>query len=216
MSFLNELKSQAQSVKDSQHSLQQDLAAVTKATELACQVAWKYWQDFCAQLNVLQPPAPGRYSLDGKAPFPELQLRNFRCDARKKMHRSQEMFDYVGLVWDLLPTTGKVAQHSVTVNFPPDLERVQQRLSLGNVRYERKEQRHPETNKLQAYVFEYDTQSRGSAVMTADQDLGVIAFRVVNVGEFGVLSTSYPAAQVTSGLLDELAKKIVGQPSRFG
>jgi isocitrate/isopropylmalate dehydrogenase len=31
-----------------------------------------------------------------------------------------------------------------------------------------------------------------------------------------VLNTSYPAAQVTHALMDELAKKLVGQPSRFG
>ena len=52
--------------------------------------------------------------------------------------------------------------------------------------------------------------------LTPDHDTGAIAFRVTNVGGFGVLTTRYPAAQVTNRLLDELAKKLVGQPSRFG
>ena len=52
--------------------------------------------------------------------------------------------------------------------------------------------------------------------LTPDHDAGRIAFRVINVGGFGVLNTVYPAAQVTPSLLDELAKKLVGQPSRFG
>jgi hypothetical protein len=215
MSFLNQLKSQAEQLRDQQSGSTQDLAAITKTTEMACVTAWKYLQDFCAQLNVIKPPASGRYSLDGKAAFPQLQMLNFRCDSRKKMHRGQEMFDYIGVAWDLLPTTGQVATHSVTVNFPPDLERVTKRLSFGQIKHERKDLRHPDTNKLQAYVFEYQTQSRGSVTLTPDQDIGQISFRLVNTEDFGVNNINYPAAQVTSGLLDELAKRIVGQQSRF-
>ncbi len=215
MSFLNQLKSQAEQVREQQTGAVQDLTAVTKSTELACVTALNYLRDLCAQLNVIKPPAAGRYSLDGKSQFPQMQMLNFRCDSRKKMHRGQEMFDYIGAAWDLLPTTGKVAMHSVSVNFPPDLERVTKRLSAGQILHERKDQRHPETNKLQAFVFEYQTQSRGSVTLTPDQDTGQIAFRLVNTEEFAIDNITYPATQVNSGLLDELAKRIVGQQSRF-
>lgn len=215
MSFLNQLKNQAQTVRAQESGFQQDLAEVTQATENACITALTYLRDLCAQLNVIKPPAAGRYSLDGKAPFPQMQMLNFRCDARKKMHRGKEMFDYIGIGWDLLPATGKVATHSVTVNFPPDLERVTKRLSFGHINHDRKEQRHPETNKLQAYIFEYQTQSRGSVTLTPDQDTGQIAFRLSNLEEFDIDNITYPAQKVTSGLLDELAKRVVGQQSRF-
>ena len=215
MSFLNELANQASTLRQQQAGLAQDLTAVTLATENACITAWKYLQDLCAQLNVIKPPAAGRYSLDGKAQFPQLQMQSFRCDARKKMHRGKEMFDYIGASWDLLPTTGQVATHSITVNFPPDLERVTKRLSFGQVQHERKDIRHPETNKLQAYTFEYQTQSRGSVILTPDQDTGQISFRLSNLEEFGINNIQYPVGQVTASLLDELAKRIVGQQSRF-
>ena len=65
-------------------------------------------------------------------------------------------------------------------------------------------------------MFDYQTESRAFITLTPDHDAGRIAFRVINVGGFGVLNTVYPAAQVTPSLLDELAKKLVGQPSRFG
>jgi hypothetical protein len=215
MSFLNQLKNQAQEVLDRQAGVQQDLAGITKTTEMACITAWKYFQDLCPQLSVLKPPAAGRYSLDGKTSLPQMQMQNFRCDARKKLHRGQEMYDYIAIGWDLLPTTGQVATHSVLVNFPPDLERVSKRLSLGQIEHERKEQRHPESNKLQAYIFEYQTQSRGSITLTPDQDTGQIAFRLSNIEEFGVLNTSYQARDMNAGLLDELAKKLIGQPNHF-
>jgi hypothetical protein len=215
MSFLNELKNQAHQLREQQAGIQQDLAGVTKLTEAVCANAWRYLQDLSAQLNVIKPLAPGRYSLDGKSSFPQLQMLNFRSDARKKMHRSQEMFDYIGMGWDLLPATGQVATHSVAVNFPPDLERVTKRLSIGQINHERKEQRHPDTNKLQAYIFEYQTHIRGSVVITPDQDTGQIALRIANVGGFEVLNLTYPASQLTTLVLDELAKKLVGQPNTF-
>lgn len=216
MSFLSELKSRANALQGLQLGAQHDLVANTRACELACRMALVYLQDLCVQLNVIQPPAPGAYSLDGKVAFPALVQRNFRCDARRKMLRNAEVFDYIGVGWDLRPDTGLVATHTVTVNFPPDLERVTQRLSVGQIQHERKDQRHPDTNKLLAFVFDYQTEARAFITMTPDHDGGRIAFRVSNVGGFGVLNTVYPAAQVTQPLMDELAKKLVGQPSRFG
>ncbi|MBH2020587.1 hypothetical protein [Polaromonas sp.] len=216
MSFLSELKSRANALQGLQLGEQRDLAASTQACELACRMALAYLQDLCAQLNVIQPPAAGAYSLDGKAPFPALVQRNFRCDARRKMLRNTDVCDYIGVGWDLLPITGQVATHTVSVNFPPDLERVTQRLSMGQIQHERKDLRHPETNKLLAYVFDYQTEARAFITLTPGHDTGCIAFRVSNVGGFGVHNASWPAAQVTQSLMDELAKKLVGQPSRFG
>ena len=150
MSFLSELKSRANALQGLQLDAQHDFMANTQACELACRRAQSYLQDVCAQLNVIQPPAPGAYSLDGKVPFPALVQRNFRCDARRKMLRNAEVCDYIGVGWDLLPGTGLVTTHTVTVNFPPDLERVTQRLSVGQIQHERKDLRHPDSNKLLA------------------------------------------------------------------
>ena len=216
MSFLSELKIRANALQGLQQDAQHDLLANTHACELACRMAQNYLQDLCAQLNVILPPAAGWYSLDGKAPFPALVQRNFRCDARRKMLRNAEVCDYIGVGWDLAPGTGQVATHSVTVNFPPDLERVTNRLAFGQIQHERKDLRHPESNKLQAYLFEYQTEARAFVTLTPDHDGGRIAFRVSNVGGFGVRSTVYPAAQVVPALLDELARMLLGQASRFG
>jgi hypothetical protein len=219
MSFLSELKSRASALQGRQLGAERDLAATTQACEAACRMALVYLQDLCAQLNVIEPPAAGAYSLDGKAPFAAsaaLVQRNFRCDARRRMLRNAEVCDYIAIGWDLLPATGQVATHSVTVNFPPELERVAQRLSLGQVQHERRDQRHPQSNKLLAYVFEYQSASRAFVTLTPEHDTGQIAFRVTNVGGFGVQGALYPAAQVTPALMDELAKKLLGQPSRFG
>lgn len=215
MSFLNELKQQANVLQSQQQRVHQDLSANVEMTEAACRVVNQYLQDLRAQLNVLLPAAPGNLSLDGKTPWPEMQLREFRADARKKMLRDREVFDYIGLGWKILPRVGKPAAQRVVVNFPPDLERVQQRLTHGQIKHERKEQRHPDTNKLQAYVFELETASFGSIVITPEHDSAELNFRALNVGGFNLQNTRHRAAQVNTSLLDELAKWLVGQPNHF-
>jgi hypothetical protein len=77
------------------------------------------------------------------------------------------------------------------------------------------EQRHPDKNTLQAIRLEFTTRSSGSLTIRPDHDTGTIAFRLANVSGFGIANATYPAADVTGGLLDELAKLLVGQPSRF-
>ena len=215
MSFLSELKNQASALQGRQLGAQHDVVASTNACEAACRLALHYLQDLCAQLNVIRPAAAGTYSLDGKLSLGALAQLEFRCDARRKMLRNAEVFDYIGVGWNLRPAAGPVTRQCVTVNFLPDLERVTTRLAQGQIQHERSEQRHPESSKLQAYVFDYPTEARAFVTLTPQHDRGELDFRLTNVGGFGVLAASYPAAQVTSALMDELARKLVGQPSRF-
>jgi len=117
--------------------------------------------------------------------------------------------------WGIVPQMGVAVQGRVSVNFPPDLERVQKRLQFGHVEHERKDQRHPEKNTLQAIVFEYKTQARGNVTVTPDHDQAKLLFRVANVNGFGVSSVTLAASEINSAILDELAKMVVAQPSTF-
>lgn len=102
MSFLNQLKSQAKALQSQQHQLQSNVEESTAQVEGACQVALQYLQDLARQLNVIVPAAPG-FSVDGKTPWPAMKLVDFRVDARKKMLRSHEAFDYIGMAWRIAP-----------------------------------------------------------------------------------------------------------------
>lgn len=215
MSFLNQLKSQATALQREQSALNRDLAKNTEITELACKRVWFYLEDLAKQLNVIVPPGP-KLSLDGKTPWPDMRLDGFRVDARKKMLRGQEVYDYVGMWWRIVPQHGQPIAAEVSVNFPPDWQRVEQRLSLGQVKHERKEVRHPEKATLLAYRFEYRTETRGTVTFTADHDQGLMAVRITNTRGFDAQELSLRSDQVTSAWLDELAKRLVGQPSLLG
>ena len=58
MSFLNQLKQQAQSLQSQRGAQTQDLEANTAATEAACKTVWHYFAELPRQLNVIEPAAP--------------------------------------------------------------------------------------------------------------------------------------------------------------
>ena len=214
MSFLNQLKSQAKALQSQQGQQQLNLEENTAQTESACRYALPYLEDVARHLNVISPAAP-RFSLDGKTPWPAMKLTEFRVDARKKMLRNREVFDYIAMGWRVRPQVGQPVGGTVTVNVPPDLKRVEDRLAMGPVRHERKELRHPEKNTLKAIQFDYLTETRGNVVITPDHDTGMLAFRLLNANGFHILNSNRPASEVRSEMLDELAKLIVSEPNRF-
>jgi hypothetical protein len=213
VSFLNQLKTQARSLQTQQERESADLERNTAETERAAETALHYLRDLANQLNVLAPAAP-KFTLDGKTPWPAMKFIEFRTDSRKKVLRGKEVFDFIGMGWRVVPQMGNPVGGSVKVNFPPDLERVKARLMMGPVKHEVKELRDPK-NKLLALQFDYVTETRGSLMVQPDHDKAQIAFRIMNATGFEVLQTTYPSAQVTHGVLDELAKLIVSQPHRF-
>lgn len=214
MSFLNQLKSQARSLQSQQGDRHVEREQAVAETEAGCRMVLQYLEDLARQLNVIEPAGP-KMSLDGKTFWPPMKLTTFRVDARKKMISGREVFDYVSMGWTIAPQAGGDANGTVTVNFPPDLERVESRLAMGLVRHERRELRHPEKNTLQALAFDYRAETRGNVTATADHEKGLLSFRLLNLSGFGIANTSWPAIDAKTELLDELAKLIVCEPSRF-
>jgi hypothetical protein len=214
VSFLNQLKSQATELKSQQVVVAQDLTANTAKTEAACQTIAYYLRDLAKHLNVIEPSAP-HFTLDGKTPWPAMKLSSFHADARKKMLRDKEVFDTMGMGWTILPKMGVAVGGAVTISFIPEVDRVQETLTFAHVEYERKETRHAQRNSLQSVRFEYITEARGNVSVKADHDAAHLVFRVANAKGFGVITRTIPAEQVTSDLMDELAKLIVAQPSSF-
>jgi hypothetical protein len=214
VSFLNQLKSRANAVQSQQGRQQHDLDESAAQTEEACRLALSYLDDLARYLNVLEPAAAS-FSLDGRTNWPAMKLTEFRVDARKKMLRSREVFDYVAMGWRIVPQIGQPVSATVSVNFPTDLERVQSRLAMGPIRHDRKDLRHPDKNTLLAIEFEYITETRGNVKITPDHDQAALAFRLLNASGFGILNATWPVAAVRTEVMDDLARLVVSEPNRF-
>ena len=215
MSFLNQLKSQAQALQAERTAQERQLGEINAQTEEACRVLLSYLQDLARQLDVIQPPGPS-FTIDGRTPWPAMRLVDFRVDARRKQLRNHEVFDYVAMGWRVVPQSGQSAKGSVSVNFPTDMRRVEDRLMMGPVNYQRNEVRDPaKNNVLQEVRYDYECETRGSVSASADHERGLLHFRLLNTAGFEVVHTTLAAARIRQDLLDELAKRIVGQASAF-
>lgn len=214
MSFLDQLKLQATAAKSLHDQQQVEHDAATLATEQICCTVLLYLEQMVKSLNVLEPDGP-RLSLDGKTPWPAMKLVGFQLDSRKKMLRDREVVDYIAVAWQIVPRIGPPVSGSVSANFLPDLQRLEARLASGWVQHERHEVRHPEKNTLQLVRMDYATQSRGNIRVTPDHENATLAFRLANLTGFGLAHTIWPVAKMNTQVLDELAKMVCGQPSRF-
>ena len=215
MSFLDQLKSQAKDLQNRRSAEDQQLEQLVAQTEEACRVIQPYLQDLARQLSVIEPAGPA-LSLDGKTQWPAMKLVDFRADARRKRLRDQEVTDYIGMGWRIVPRTGEPVLAAVSVNFPIEMRRVEERLMMGPVKHDRREIRDPEKkNVLREVRYEYLTHTRASITATPDHERGHVHFRLLNTAGFEVVQTIWPATRINQQLLDELAKRIVGQPSTF-
>ena len=214
MSFLDQLKSQARALQDQQGLQQQDQAQRVADTERACETTWRYLSELARQLNVIAPDGPALY-LDKRQPWPPMRLLDFRSDLRRKRLSDREVCDYITLTWLIQPQSGAPQAASVSVNFPPDLERVSRQLAAGQVPHERVEVRHPGNNSLLAVRFDHSTRASGSIHVSADHERAELSFRLANLSGFELRTQRYAARQIDSQLLDELAKLVVGQAGRF-
>lgn len=215
MSFLNQLKSQAQSLNTEEKQSKEELDANTRQTELACKTVWTYVSELCKTLNVLSPAAPA-FAVDKYGVWPPMKLHAFRADSRKKTLRSQEVYDTISMGWSISPLVGTPVLASIDVDFGPALERVEKTLSSGGVKFERKDIVVQQDKKQRRVIrFEYMTQTNGYITITTDHDNAKLNFRLANATGLGVKNIAWPVDRMQPAFLDEMAKLIVAQPNQF-
>jgi hypothetical protein len=214
MSFLNHLKTHARSLQDERGQTRASLDHNLQVTEKACQLIDWYLRDLATQLNVIEPLC-GPVSVDGKRHWPPMKRTDFRADARKTMLHNREVFERLGMGWQLLPQQGQpVTVHSIA-NFPPDLAKIESRLAAGKIAHEKVAVRHPENGQLKEFRFECVTMARAGVLMMPRHVQGQIEFHLSCVDGFQNRASTLSATEVDASLMDELAKAIVGHDSHF-
>ncbi len=218
MSFLSQLKVQANAVQaanaQAQTQAQIDADGRIERTEHACKITWNYLGEMARQLNILMPQGPV-LSVDGKNAWPVMKLADFRTDSRKKALRQREIFASLGMGWDIVPKRGAPVPMKASVNFLPELQKVEGSLSAGGIQHERFQVRHPQKQSVQAIAFEFLTQARGSIHVTPDHELGTMSFRFINVSGLAVQTGVWASELVQVPFLDEMGKLVMSQPSHF-
>lgn len=211
MGYLDELKRQADEAR-ARNTV--DLAALERnslVTDGACHAAFRYLSSLAQQLNVLQPVSKAAYRFDAKNTFRNLRMSNFRCDSRLRRNRNAEVFDHVVLGFDLKTGT----RVTISKDFPPEIEKLEARLTQCGAEFHSEILNDPENGRFLEKRFELKADFHGVVRMIPDHDTAWIQFQVVNLEGFETATVQFPAFEVGSQRLDELARWIVGEPNAF-
>lgn len=211
MGFLDDLKRQAEALKTQQTEDTAALARNAALVDAACKTVWQYWLELAQQLNVLQPTPAVRFSLDKATALDGLKRCDFRVDARRRQHRGQEVYDHV--VMHGLQKTGR--QLTLSKDFPPEIERLESRLRQAGITPDTQWVRHPDSGRLEQVRFTFTGDVTLIARLLPDHDAGTLRFQLHNFDGLETVSADFPAHQVGSELLDQLARWLMGQPHEF-
>jgi hypothetical protein len=209
--FLDDLKRQADALKAQQTT---DLAALARNTalaEAACKTTFTYFNALTEQLGVLQPKSHARFTLDRKHVFEALPLADFRMDARRKRLREEDVTDFIVLHWRMV--SGRALQ--LMLDFLPEIERVEPRLRQSGADVDTEAVRDPDNGRLKGMRYTFTADFRASVRVTPHHDEGWLHFQLHNLDGFESISVEFPATEVGSARLDELARWLVGQPHAF-
>ena len=211
MGYLDELKRQAEEARAQQT---QDIGALQRnamVTDSACQVAARYLNTLAQQLNVLQPASKAVWRLDNRTVFNQLRFGDFRADSRMKKLRHAEVFDHV--VLNFSARTGQ--RVTLAKDFPPEIEKLESRLRQCGANYESEVIRDPENGRFVEKRFQFVADFVSSVRLLPEHDAARIDFLIINLDGFETVRVSFPAFEVGSARLDDLARWIVGEPHHF-
>ena len=211
MGFLDDLKRQADALKARQTIDTAALARNTALAEAACKASFGYLNTLVSQLEVLRPTSAARFTLDRQHVFEGLALSDFHIDARRKRLRDEEVFDFIVLHWQI--KSGRKLQ--LLKDFMPEIERLEPRLRQSGAQVEAEPVRNPDNGKLQGMRYTFSADFVGSVRITPNHDAGRMHFQLHNLDGFESVSIEFPAIEVGTVRLDELARWLAGQPHAF-
>ena len=97
----------------------------------------------------------------------------------------------------------------------PDMEKMESRLRQSGAQVDNAPLRNAENGKLLGRRYTFTADFLGSVRVTPQHDSGSLHFQLQNLDGFESLSLDFPAIEIGSARMDELARWLAGQPHGF-
>jgi hypothetical protein len=210
MGLLDDLKKQADLVK-TQQILQQNLQGdKLKLVEDKMKQTFQYVHELLKQLGIVKPTSPLVYSIPGVTDFRNLVFAESFIDYRKKRISDKEYFDTVHFFIKWAGTDTFTTEKDM----PPAMQRIREALWLSKVKFIEEEKKN-----LKGFVvgakFIVPASVLTDVIIKADHEQGRLHFQTTHMFGLGVEYLSVPGQEITEGMLDDLAKALIGQPSEI-
>lgn len=210
MGLLDDLKKQADLVK-TQQILQQNLQGdKVKLVEDKMKQTFQYVHELLKQLGIVKPTSPLVYSIPGVTDFRNLVFAESFIDYRKKRISDKEYFDTIHFFIKWAGPDTFVTEKDM----PPAMQRIREALWLSKVKFIEEEKKNAKGFVVGA-KFIVPASVLTDIIIKADHEQGRLHFQTTHMFGLGVEYLSVPGQEITEGMLDDLAKALIGQPSEI-
>jgi hypothetical protein len=211
MSFLDDLKRQAGSLKAQDSHSQQSLLRTTQLVDAAARVVQHYLMELASNLDVIRPLSKRRYALDRGVVVEAFPLVDFRYDARRKIVLDQEVIDHVRMSCSV--RSGRKLR--ISKDFVNEMELLERRLDQALIKADRESIRHPDNGKLVEVSYAFVADVGLSAHLRCDHERGLLHFKLRNLDGLETVECEFAPHLMVQAKLDELARWWVGEPHCF-
>ena len=210
MGLLDDLKKQADLVKTQQISQQTLQGDRLKLVEDKMKQTFQYVHELLKQLGIVKPTSPLVYAIPGVTEFKNLVFAESFIDYRKKKINDKEYFDTVHffIKW-AGPDT-----YTTEKDMPPAMQRIREALWLSKVKFIEEEKKNAKGFVVGA-KFIVPASVLTDVIFKADHEQGKLNFQTTHMFGLGVEYLSVPAQEINEGMLDDLAKALIGQQSEI-
>jgi hypothetical protein len=211
MGLLDELKKQAETLKDEQRrTTGENLVLNTKLTEAKMQQTFQFLHELTKQLNVLRPESPRGFDIETAGRFENLVLDDFFLDYRKKKIGDKDYYDHIILRFKHASEQVLEAKR----DSQQLIDRMRDFLLSANIKFEMSEKKNDRGYVLFA-LFKIPYVVRSEVMIHAKNDVGQLVFKIKNVERINSFELSFPASDVSESMLDEFARYLVGKTNKF-
>ena len=209
MGLLDDLKKEAETLKNQEAVKTQTIKANSAAVDRALRKTFQYMNELFKQLNVVKPPCSLVYDLLTVGKIDGLTQSDYRIEFRTSQRDNSEHYENVTI------TFKRSKPDQLTVKREAEqIERFRDLLWQNNMRFTSepfKNERRVTTHE----VFKINCEVICGADVLGDYDNGVIRFKLKNIEDFGPSVYTLEPDTITDKALEELAKLLIGKESNF-
>jgi len=209
MGLLDDLKKEADTLKNQEAERTQSIKANAATVDRALRKTFQYMYELFRQLNVVKPACPRTYDLLTVGKIDGLIQSDYRIEFRTSQRDNKEHYENLSITFK----RSKPEQLSVKRE-AENIERFRDLLWQNNMRFTSEPFRN-ERRVIIMEVFKINCDIICGVDIVGDYESGAIRFKLKNVEDFGpTLYTLEPDA-VNDQSLEELATLLIGKDSNF-
>lgn len=211
MGLLDELKQQANSVREKQQVSQAELNQNLLLAHAKLKDALHYWVEVFNSLNVIKPVIPRHYYLEGGSTTLENLLQ---CDYNVNGRRLT--LDHRDYIEAIVLRFRCAADQKLTIekNTNPLVQRLREHLWSNNLKFDVKEVRN-DRGYVERGIFTVLCEVPVLITILADLENAQVKIIAKNLEKFGEYTYIYDFDEFGNEVLDELGKVIIAKPNQF-